>query len=152
MRAPRTLRASPSPSTCLLRTSHQRPQFRYQQQSNRFVQMDHNGHNGRRGHQPGKRPFSTGKGGRRKQEQGEPFHRRLGRALRDTKIRWYPIPAALGIGFLGLAQLYKVNEREKKARREEEEGEKPYRRKRIRPTGPWYANPIIPLNCFSSSY
>lgn len=116
--------------------------------------MDHNGHNGprARGHQPGKRPFSTGRGGRRKQEQGEPFHRRLGRALRDTKIRWYPIPAALGIGFLGLAQLYKVNEREKKAIREQEEGEKPYRRKRIRPTGPWYAKIISPLNGFSSSY
>ncbi|OBT40751.1 hypothetical protein VE00_09284 [Pseudogymnoascus sp. WSF 3629] len=151
MRAPRTLRASPSPSTCLLRTSHQRPLFRYQQQSSRFVQMDHNGHNGRRGHQPGKRPFSTGKGGRRKQEQGEPFHRRLGRALRDTKIRWYPIPAALGIGFLGLAQLYKVNEREKKARREEEEGEKPYRRKRIRPTGPWQVQVMstLPLKAMS---
>ncbi|KFY06018.1 hypothetical protein V491_08905, partial [Pseudogymnoascus sp. VKM F-3775] len=113
--------------------------------------MDHNGHNGRRGHQPGKRPFSTGKGGKRKQEQGEPFHRRLGRALRDTRIRWYPIPAALGIGFLGLAQLYKVNEREKKARREEEEGEKPYRRKRIRPTGPWQVQVMstLPLKAMS---
>jgi phosphatidylserine decarboxylase len=63
----------------------------------------------------------------------------------------------LGIGFIGLAQLYRVNEREK-ARREEEweddgyvrstgtngdgsDGEsegRPKRRQRIRPTGPWF--------------
>ena len=50
-----------------------------------------------------------------------------------------------------MAQLYKVSEREKKARREEEEADKPYRRKRIRPTGPWYAYLVNPDN-FSSRY
>lgn len=140
MLAPRAIRA-PTPSTCLLRTSRLRPQYRQQQkQSIGFAQMEHNAHNGQRvHHQVRQRPFSTGKGGSRRKQEGEPFHRRLGKALRDTKIRWYPIPAALGIGFLGLAQFYRVNQREKKARREEEENEKSTRRKRIRPNGPWYA-------------
>jgi phosphatidylserine decarboxylase len=101
--------------------------------------------------------FSTSRTSRQQNGEGEPFHRRLRKALRETKIKWYPIPAALGIGFLGLGQLYRVNEREKKARREEEDNEaylksvgkangsegtdlegRPYRRKRIRPSGPWY--------------
>ena len=41
------------------------------------------------------------------------FGSRLRKALGGTKIKWYPIPAVLGIGFLGLGQLYRVNEREK---------------------------------------
>jgi phosphatidylserine decarboxylase len=84
------------------------------------------------------------------------FGTRLRKALSETKIKWYPIPVGLGIGFIGLAQLYRVNEREKARREEEwdddgyvkstgsngEGGEKdsegrPKRRKRIKPTGPW---------------
>jgi phosphatidylserine decarboxylase len=85
------------------------------------------------------------------------FGTRLRKALGETKITWYPIPVGVGIGFLGLGQLYRVNEREK-ARREEEweedgyvkstgsggegsDGERegrPKRRQRIRPTGPWF--------------
>lgn len=85
------------------------------------------------------------------------FGTRLRKALSETKIKWYPIPVGLGIGFIGLAQLYRVTEREK-ARREEEwdddgyvrstgtngngsDGEsegRPKRRQRIRPTGPWF--------------
>ncbi len=71
--------------------------------------------------------------------------------MAETKIRWYPIPVGLGIGFLGLLQFYKVNEREKARREEEDEaflksvgtGEerdsegRPKKRQRIRPTGPW---------------
>lgn len=89
----------------------------------------------------------------RKNPEREPFHRRLRKALRETKIKWYPIPAVLGIGFLGLGQAYRVNEREKKARREEEAEQllkygndangtdsqgKRFKRKRIRPSGPWW--------------
>lgn len=97
--------------------------------------------------------FSTTRPKRQKSDGGkrEPFHKRLRKALGETKIKWYPIPAVLGIGFLGLGQLYRVNEREKKARREEAENdaylksigtgaggvEGDYKRKRIRPTGPW---------------
>ncbi|TAQ85680.1 hypothetical protein B7494_g5990 [Chlorociboria aeruginascens] len=92
---------------------------------------------------------------RQKAEYKESFSTRLRKALNDTKIKWYPIPVGLGIGFLGLGQLYRVNEREK-ARRLEEEWEddglvktegprgnengeetgRPKRRPRIRPTGP----------------
>jgi hypothetical protein len=89
----------------------------------------------------------------RQQDGKESFGTRLRRALRETKIRWYPIPVGLGIGFLALTQLYRVNEREKIRQQEEEEeaylrsvgkGEehdsegRPKRRKRIRPTGPWF--------------
>ena len=62
----------------------------------------------------------------------------------------------LGIAFLGLGQIYRVNEREKARRREEDEdgfvrsvgsGDdendegyqgRPKRRERVRPSGPWY--------------
>ena len=82
------------------------------------------------------------------------FGTRLRKALGETKIKWYPIPAVLGIGFLGLAQLYRVNEREKSklALEGADDGTvnfkgtgadeldsrgRPKRRERIRPTGPW---------------
>ena len=84
----------------------------------------------------------------------ESFGTRLRKALSETKIKWYPIPVGLGIGFLGLGQLYRVNEREKaKLALEDDaysnfagsgenggdEGQRgrPKRRERIRPTGPW---------------
>jgi phosphatidylserine decarboxylase len=82
--------------------------------------------------------------------------------LGDTKIKWYPIPIGLGIGFLGLVQLYKVNERERLRREEEWEddgyvkttgsdrengggslGGRPKRRERIRPSGPWFVYALL---------
>ncbi len=118
-----------------------------------FAQMSSRNGYGTGGQTRHKRQFSNTAS--RKNPEREPFHRRLRKALRETKIKWYPIPAVLGIGFLGLGQLYRVNEREKKARREEEaeqllkyhstqdgsfgtdsQGRK-YKRKRIRPSGPW---------------
>jgi len=111
--------------------------------------------------------FSTSKSSRQQNGDREPFHRRLRKALGQTKIRWYRIPAALGIGFLGLGQLYRVNEREKKARRETEENEaylksigkagsegtdyegRPYKKRRIRPSGPWYDAQSIPIPIFT---
>lgn len=80
------------------------------------------------------------------------FGSRLRTAWRNTKIEWYPIPVGLGIGFLGFAQLYRVRQREKAREAEEEneralsapgdsgEGGKPKKRRKIRPSGPWYAN------------
>lgn len=77
------------------------------------------------------------------------FGSRLRRALGETKIKWAPIPVGLGISFLGLIQLYRINEREKARLREEEDANsagngngdgvegRPKRRERIRPTGPW---------------
>ena len=96
------------------------------------------------------------------------FGTRLRKALGETKIKWYPIPAAVGIGFLGLGQLYRVSEREKARQREEWDddgyvkstgsggsaGEKdsegrPKRRHRITPTGPWFVQDNLP--CRSDS-
>ena len=81
------------------------------------------------------------------------FRSRLRTALRDTKITWYPIPVGLGIGFLGFAQLYRIQQREKLRQEEDHErdqstggqgegnGGRPKKRKRIRPSGPWYVGP-----------
>jgi len=104
---------------------------------------------------------------RQQSDYKESFGSRLRKALSATKIKWYPIPVGVGIGFLGLAQLYRINEREKARRREEEWGDdgyvkvsgsggengggepggRPRRRERIRPTGPWsvkqYSTPYI---------
>ena len=73
-----------------------------------------------------------------------PFTTRLRVALRNTKVQWYPIPVGLGIGFLGLAQFYRVQRWEKSRREEEDEEDdrraregKPRKRKRIKPSGPW---------------
>ncbi len=108
------------------------------------------------------RPFSSSARLYRQQtDYKESFGTRLRKALNDTKIKWYPIPVGLGIGFLCLGQLYRVNEREKARRREEESeddglvkimgtggddvpGGRPKRRERIRPTGPWFV--IVPLS------
>lgn len=104
-------------------------------------------------HRASPRHFSYSVRFSRQQNGKESFSTRLRRALGETKIRWYPIPVGLGIGFLGLIQFYRVNEREKVRQREEEEdaylrsvskgeehdsGSRPKKRKRIRPTGPWF--------------
>lgn len=83
------------------------------------------------------------------QHKKESFGARLRYALNNTRIQWYTIPAAAGIGFLGAIQYFKVTQREN-ARREEEQREeryqegggeedpkRPRKRKRIRPSGPW---------------
>ena len=82
-----------------------------------------------------------------KQRYKGPFRTRLRAALRDTKVQWRPLPIGLGIAFLGAAQFYRVQQREKRRKEEEEaheknEGERdqtgrPTRRKRVRPSGPW---------------
>jgi phosphatidylserine decarboxylase len=74
----------------------------------------------------------------------ESFGKRLRKALGRTKIRWYNIPVGLGIAFLGLGQFYRVTQREKQ-RRLEENAEKdsqgrPKKRPKIRHSGPWYAH------------
>ena len=82
------------------------------------------------------------------QHRKSSFYSRLRTALRNTKTEWYPIPIGEGIAFLGFAQFYRVQQREKAAQDEEArsggEGEgggsgRPKKRKRIRPSGPWYA-------------
>jgi phosphatidylserine decarboxylase len=98
-----------------------------------------------RGSRPqGPRPFSSStRRHQQSKEYKESFGTRLRKALAETKIKWYPIPVALGIAFLGVGHFYRVNERERARRIDEEsdDGEgvagRPKRRERIRPTGPW---------------
>lgn len=80
-------------------------------------------------------------------KQDEPFRTRLRTAWRNTRVeKFRPIPVGLGIAFLGAVQFYRVNEREKRRRQEEQDAldeeeqrhGRPKKRKRIRPSGPWY--------------
>lgn len=80
------------------------------------------------------RPFSSSTGGGGKRPR---FSQRLGEALRNSKVTWYQIPIGVGIGFLGLVQFYKVSSREKQERAQEEDGDRPQKRPRVRPGGPW---------------
>lgn len=103
--------------------------------------------------------FSTSARARQEQQQDRrPFGTRLRTALRNTKIQWKPIPVGLGIAFLGVVQFYRVRERENRrqyleedqdAERNHHDGEenkdRPRKRKRIRPSGPWYTRPILHL-------
>ena len=96
--------------------------------------------------------FSTSARARQEQRQDRGFFgTRLQTALRNTKVKWKPIPVGLGISFLGAVQFYRVRQREKQQHQQEEEdlnaeeehhnnGEKkgkPRKRERIRPSGPW---------------
>jgi phosphatidylserine decarboxylase len=81
------------------------------------------------------------------QHKKDSFGARLRYALNNTRIQWYAIPAAAGIGFLGAFQFFKVTQRENALREEEERAaynngddedpKRPKKRKRIRPSGPW---------------
>lgn len=84
------------------------------------------------------RSYASNNSGRRPH-----FHQRLGHALWNTRIQWYQIPIWLGVGLLGLLQLYKVTAREREKQREEiqdgqsERNGRPKKRPRVRPEGPW---------------
>ncbi|KAG6069164.1 hypothetical protein E4U32_004027 [Claviceps aff. humidiphila group G2b] len=94
------------------------------------------------------RNFSTNSGRRPR------FSQRLSEALRRSKITWYHIPVGVGIGFLGLVQLYKVTAREERRRQQEAGGDaddKPRTRPKIRPEGPWQVQVMstLPLKALS---
>ncbi|KAH6603314.1 phosphatidylserine decarboxylase proenzyme 1 [Trichoderma cornu-damae] len=94
-----------------------------------------------------RRNFSSQDSGKRPK-----FSQRLGEALRNSKITWYQIPVGLGIGFLGLVQLYKVSSRERERRREEQDGViSPKPRPKVRPDGPWQVQVMstLPLKAIS---
>jgi len=86
------------------------------------------------------------------QPQKQSFNQRLRHAWNGTPIKWKPIPIGLGIAFLGGLQFYRVQARENARQAEEdkrsaEEGGsdrdsegRPKKRKRIRPSGPWYVS------------
>ncbi|KAH9870194.1 hypothetical protein J1614_007117 [Plenodomus biglobosus] len=89
----------------------------------------------------------------------ESFRWRLNAALGKTKIKWEPIPIALGVGFLGAFQLYRIQRREKHTAAEAGNGAqgagdpdaRPKKRERIRPTGPWSVQVMstLPLKALS---
>jgi phosphatidylserine decarboxylase len=93
------------------------------------------------------RNFSSSRAAYDKQNfhRKESFRSRLNSALKNTKIKWEPIPIALGIGFLGAFQFYRIQRREKHSKADREESpeatydhtERPKKRERIRPSGPW---------------
>ncbi|KAI0443541.1 phosphatidylserine decarboxylase [Xylaria telfairii] len=91
---------------------------------------------------------------RRVSQNRDRFSSRLRHALNDTKIRWYPIPVGLGIGFLGFVQFYKTQAREKERLEREasrEEEPRPKKRPRVRPDGPWQVQfmSTLPLKAMS---
>ncbi|KAG8624448.1 hypothetical protein KVT40_007515 [Elsinoe batatas] len=102
-----------------------------------------------------RRPFSSSHTSREQQKSS--FGSRLRHALSGTKIEWKPIPIGLGIAFLGGLQFYRIQARETErlAREEEEDalenGQRPQRRPRIRPSGPWQVQIMstLPLKALS---
>lgn len=107
------------------------------------------------------RAFSAGRW-RLSQHRKESFSSRLRQAWNSTPVRWYSIPTGVGIAFLGFLQFQKVREREQtrieeEARRYEEEngdsedGRRPKKRPRIRPSGPWSVQIMstLPLKALS---
>ncbi|KAL9107781.1 MAG: hypothetical protein Q9227_007403 [Pyrenula ochraceoflavens] len=110
----------------------------------------------------GRRAFSTARCCR-EQSQGpgkESFGTRLSKAWRDTKIEWYPIPVGLGVGLLGVLQFNRIRARERALDEERSErsvegdngdGDRPPKRKRIRPSGPWQVQIMstLPLKALS---
>ncbi|KAL2258699.1 hypothetical protein VTK26DRAFT_7882 [Humicola hyalothermophila] len=89
---------------------------------------------------PSRRPFS--------QQSHRP---KASSKVQDSRIRWYPIPVGLGVGFLGLVQFYKVYTREQEKEAQDAEETRPRRRHRVRPDGPWQVQIMstLPLKAMS---
>ena len=71
-----------------------------------------------------------------RQKQEEPFSQRAGKAWRDTKIEWKPIPIGLGIGLLGVLTFFKARSRDAVQEGDSDgDGKRVPKRERIRPSG-----------------
>lgn len=98
----------------------------------------------------------------------ESFRTRLGAALGKTKIEWYPIPVGLGIAFLGLTQMFKLQQwrREQEQERDQAQGHSQqadastdnqtasstsWNRGGVRPSNPWHIQLMfaLPLKAIS---
>ncbi|OAL56326.1 phosphatidylserine decarboxylase [Pyrenochaeta sp. DS3sAY3a] len=107
------------------------------------------------------RPFSASRTAFDKQSshRKESFRSRLNSALKNTTIKWEPIPIALGVAFLGAFQIYRIQRREQHTKAERDEDSKieldpqgrPKKRERIRPSGPWTVQIMstLPLKALS---
>ncbi|KAI1310156.1 phosphatidylserine decarboxylase-domain-containing protein [Xylaria venustula] len=100
------------------------------------------------------RPKASFHTSRRTSQNRDRFGSRLRHALNDTKIKWYPIPVGLGIGFLGFVQFYKTQARERERLEKEasqEDEPRPKKRPRVRPDGPWQVQIMstLPLKAMS---
>lgn len=108
------------------------------------------------------RRFSTSQNWKQSQKGGDnertkgSFGSRLRVALRHTKVEWYPISVGLGIGLIGLIQIYRSQRAEKwrgdrEAENEGFDDERPPRRPRVRPDGPWHVQIMstLPLKAIS---
>ncbi|KAK8177704.1 phosphatidylserine decarboxylase-domain-containing protein [Phyllosticta citrichinensis] len=84
------------------------------------------------------------------------FRDKLNDSLAKTKIEWKPIPIALGVGFLGVFQFFRI-QRDEKQQQADAESEyrdddgRPPRRQRVRPSGPWQVQVMstLPLKAVS---
>ncbi|KAK3997630.1 phosphatidylserine decarboxylase-domain-containing protein [Cladorrhinum sp. PSN332] len=89
----------------------------------------------------GRRPFSQQQSHRPKADS----------KVHDSRIRWHPIPVALGVGFLGLFQFYRISTREEVKQDDVEPSKRPKKRPRVRPDGPWQVQIMstLPLKAMS---
>ncbi|KAH8699051.1 putative phosphatidylserine decarboxylase [Talaromyces proteolyticus] len=106
---------------------------------------------------PGSRQFTVSRCLREEEKSdskkgGESFASEAGKAWRNTKIEWHPIPIGLGVLFLGLFQFYRAQRDAERLRNNENgDGDSPPQRKRIRPSGPWQVQVMstLPLKALS---
>ncbi|KAL7275931.1 phosphatidylserine decarboxylase 1 [Rhizina undulata] len=92
--------------------------------------------------------------GGREGDGGPSFFRRLGAALRNTRVEWYNIPVVLGIGVVGFVSYRKNARAREEARRlqEEKDGVWQQGERRIRPMGPWQVQVLSTLPLKALSY
>jgi hypothetical protein len=76
---------------------------------------------------------------------------RMRRALKSTKVQWYPIPISLGIAYVAFAHLRKMRERSGWQTEPGGEGKPPIVRKDVKVHGPWqlYVLSTLPLRSIS---
>jgi hypothetical protein len=79
------------------------------------------------------------------------FWTRLRRALRATKVEWYPIPIGLGIAYIAFAHLRKMRERGWSSRGDESRPSTVKDRNDVKVHGPWqfYVLSTLPLRSIS---
>jgi len=98
-----------------------------------------------------KRKFSTDTRPDDVDPGGSRFWARLRRALRATKVEWYPIPIGLGIAYVAFAHLRKMRERGWQTEPSSDGENPPIIRRDVKIHGPWhlYVLSTLPLRSIS---